>query len=339
MKNQVFLSLLCFLYFNTWSQQFVKTTTPCNNELLKKTAGRWIKTGEAYHAKISQQQQKEIQNRLNAFHQLMFNLYPSPVAFDAIPSFCTDDKELNGDATVYYSYTGFFCAYTCGRETYEMMRGYPRESGTEMSIHVNFLENIFLHSITDKPLIETMRIDGRPIKSMPVLVGKWKGYDVYVPETGSGEKIVLLHRLGVLPYIPVTRKQYLEKCLVFLPKFFAPDPNGLKNVELWGGDKKAYEEQLKKMEKIKDDVLKYYQAELRATTSTGLLDSPAIISGGMADIGTSNPIFTTQASGGRMLVTVAPSYIKICQNTFHNLWFSNGAPVNVELIDLWILTM
>src|SRR6266542_1758245 len=84
--------LLCLSCFS-WSQQFVKTTTPCNDELIKKTAGRWIKTRETFYAKVSQQQQKEIRNRLEAIHQLMLNIYPSPIAFDAVPSFFTSDQE------------------------------------------------------------------------------------------------------------------------------------------------------------------------------------------------------------------------------------------------------
>src|SRR6185369_2580337 len=181
-KQIIALSFLLCLSCFSWSQRFVKTTTPCNDELIKKTPGRWIKTREAFHAKLSPQQQKEIVNRLNAFHQLMYTIYPSPVAFDAVPSFFTADQEFgsqlkfdpspnvgykdfkaNGIPTVYYSYTGFFCAYGCGRETYEMMRGYPSEDGTSMGVDINSL-NSFLTESNPKDYLEIMRIDERPIK-------------------------------------------------------------------------------------------------------------------------------------------------------------------------------
>jgi len=328
MKKQfLFLALVFFTCTFLHSQQFVKTTTPCNDELLKKTPGRWIKTREAFHANLSQQQQKEIVNRLNAFHQLMFNIYPSPVAFDAVPSFFTTDQEFgsqlkfdhspnvtyrdfkaNGIPTVHYSYTGFFSPYGCGRETYEMMRGYPSEVGTAMSVGTNSLDPFFAGSSPQDGL-EIMRIDERPIKMMAVVVGKWKGHDVYSPELGSGMKMVLLHRDGILPYIPVTRKEYLDRCLELLPKFFTVDTVSLKNLELLAG-KQERDEQVKKYQKVKDDVLKHYQDELQATTSAGLLDSPAIISSYILYIGTDYPIFTKQAVGGKMLVTENPAYMK-----------------------------
>jgi hypothetical protein len=152
---------------------------------------------------------------------------------------------------------------------------------------------------------------------MPVLIGKWKGYDVYAPELGSGTKMVLLHREGILPYIPVTRKQYLDRCIEYLPKFFTPDTASLKALELLAAKvpellagKQERDEQEKKYQKVKDDVLKHYKDELDATTKAGLLDSPAIIPGTIADIGTEYPIFTTQVAGGRMLVTENPAYMK-----------------------------
>ena len=32
--------------------------------------------------------------------------------------------------------------------------------------------------------------------------------------------IVLIHRKGILPYIPVTRKQYLEQCISYHTKIW-----------------------------------------------------------------------------------------------------------------------
>jgi hypothetical protein len=328
MKKQfLFLALAFFTCTFVHGQRFVKTTTPCNDELIKKTPGRWIKTREAFHAKLSQQQQKEIVNRLNAFHQLMYNIYPSPVAFDAVPSFFTADQEFgsqlkfdpspnvgykdfkaNGIPTVYYSYTGFFCAYGCGRETYEMMRGYPSEDGTAMGVDINSL-NSFLKESNPKDYLEIMRINERPIKLMPVVVGKWKGYDVYAPESGSGLKMVLLHRENILPFIPVTRKEYLDRCLECLPQFFDKSLTADTAVVKMIG-KQEWDEQVRKFQKIRNDVLKHYQDELQATTAAGLLGSPAIISSYILDIGTDYQIFTKQSAGGRMLVTENPAYMK-----------------------------
>src|SRR5947207_2846001 len=44
--------------------------------------------------------------------------------------------------------------------------------------------------------------------------GKWKGYDVY------GGSNVVIARKGTLPYLPVTRKQYLDRAIPYVTKFY-----------------------------------------------------------------------------------------------------------------------
>jgi hypothetical protein len=354
-KQSLVAVLFLFNCLPALGQQFVKTTTPCNEELLRKTPGQWIRGGNGFHAKVSQQQQKEIQNRLDAIHPLVFNLYPSPVAFDATWfGFSTDEEfgsqlkfdrspnvglrgfEEDGMQTVYYSYSAKFCAYHCGRAPNEIMRGQGCEAGTFISVQINSLGVFFAHA-TPGDLAEVMRIEGRPIKIMPVLRGNWKGYDVYYPESGSSQKMVLLHRDGMLPFIPVTRKQYLDRCIEYLPQFF----DSMMKPSPWTIDKKEQDEQLKKMQKIKEDVLKHYKDELLATSSAGQLSTPAIISTYIMDIGTNYPIFTTQAAGGNMLVTENPAYIKkglpkyIPQFMVFTLWPCRcGADVSLDPYNL-----
>ena len=138
---------------------------------------------------------------------------------------------------------------------------------------------------------------------------KWKGYDVYSPQAGSGDRFVLLYRNGILPYIPVTRKQYLERSIQCLENFF--DKN-IKTYEEFGAfmDKKTKDENIKREQQQKDEVLKYYRHEMESTTKAGLLDSPAIIPVTFAYPDPNVPIFTTSTAGGHMLVTENPAYIK-----------------------------
>jgi hypothetical protein len=321
MNKYFIITILILLPGISPCQQFVKTTTPCNEELLKKTPGRWINVGEGLHAKISNQQLQEIRNRLGMIQQFVFNLCPSPIGFDASWSRFTSDEHFasnlkivrlsgggintentDGIPCVYYQYYAQFSPYGCGREPYEMRRGWPSEDGSRVIVHVNRLEGCFARSISDNPLQEVMRVDGRPVKMMPVLQGKWKGYDVY----GGGTKIVLLHREGMLPYIPVTRKQYLDRCIEFLTQFLIPDP---KSLELMA-DKRDRDELIQKYQRMKDEVLTHYKEELVATGSAGLLDSPAIIQEPICDISSTSPIFIKLPSGGTMLVTENPAYLR-----------------------------
>ena len=162
---------------------------------------------------------------------------------------------------------------------------------------------------------EEMRIDGREIRMMPVIKGKWKGYTLYTPERGSGETMVLLHREGMLPYIPVTRKQYLDLSIRHLTNWYDKmiadmDKNAKAFIDAGMTDPQTIKEGKEKFEIQKKDVLKYYQDELAATTAAGLLDTPAIIPGVMGDVSTIDPIFTTEAAGGRMLATENPTYFR-----------------------------
>ena len=102
------------------------------------------------------------------------------------------------------------------------------------------------------------------------------------------------------------------RSIEYLQRFFA---NTLKASEDREGlnllmEKKERDEQIKKQQKIRDDVLKHYRDELDATTKAGLLETPAIVVDGIADMDISHPIFTTQENGGRLLVTENPAYMK-----------------------------
>jgi hypothetical protein len=310
-------------------------------------------SGRFLNATISKQQEQEIVNRLNVIHQWVFNIYRSPMAFDAIPAFSTSDQDfasllkierdqygirsssVGGTPTTSYGYSAGFCAYSCGRDDHEIMQGAGCETGTNISVTTNSLNSIFIGTNLDDFYAEIMRIDNRPIKMMCVSSGiKWKGYDLYVREKGSTEYRVLLHREGMVPYIPVTRKQYLDRSIECCQKFFDKviksyeNPEGLATLM----DKKERDEQIKKQQKLRDDVLKYYHDTLDATTKAGLLDSPAIIFGRIADMHTSYPIFVTQAESGSMLVTENPAYFKndlpkyIPQLIVFSMWDAKNGP-------------
>jgi len=330
MKKQLTILLLFFFSCpSAWSQdRYIKTTTPCNDELLKNTPGRWMPARENFRAKISKQQQQEIVKRLNSIHQWTYDIYPSPLAFDAQPYSATADIAFasrlkteytqygfhkspeGGTPVIYYDYVAQFCDYNCGRDKYEIIRGAGCEGGTCVFVLCNNLSSIFLPLTLNDFYAEIMRIDERPIQMIrEIRKEKWKGYNVY---DGGGDIMVLLHREDMLPYIPVTRKQYLDRSIACLQRMF---DNNIKAVENPEGlnlltDKKERDEQIKKLEKHRDNVLKYYRDEMEATTNAGLIDSPAIVPEDVLEQRTDSPIFTTIEKGGKQLVTENPSYIK-----------------------------
>src|SRR5204863_7809788 len=68
-------------------------------------------------------------------------------------------------------------------------------------------------------------IDGRPIKRKMFAAGNWKGYDMMSSVGGiyanaASEHYVLISRDGVLPYIPITRKQYLDRAVQYITRYY-----------------------------------------------------------------------------------------------------------------------
>ena len=132
--NKQILIIFLVLFNGTFicGQTWIKTTIPCDKELLLKTPGEWMKPGYGYHATVSKQQLQEIENRLKVIHQFVHNIYPSPMAFDAVWGYFTTDENfasqikietiqdrfrnsfINGIPTILYSYHVKFCDYHCG---------------------------------------------------------------------------------------------------------------------------------------------------------------------------------------------------------------------------------
>jgi hypothetical protein len=327
MKKQIIILLIFF--FNSLficAQNFIKTNSPCNDEILKNVRGEWIHWGDPWYAKISKQHELEIRKRVETIHQFVFTLTPTLPGMDVAWGIHSADYDFaqqaktehfqdghsrvnffNGIPLVQYTYGVGFFEYSCGKygDNNFMRKGHPREDGASLSVAVNTLNKFLLR---DYGGTEAMQIDGRNIKMMPNEIGTWKGYTMY--DTDYSDFSILLHRDGMLPYIPVTRKQYLELAISYFNKFYDNSIKGYDDPAIAAFiDKKQKEENIKIQQKLRNDVLKYYQDELAATTKVGLLDSPAIVLGFLNSL-TNYPIFTTDAKAGNMLVTENPKYFQ-----------------------------
>ncbi len=91
------------------------------------------------------------------------------------------------------------------------------------------------------------------------------------------------------------------------------DPKKLKSatdyfLSVYQTDQQRRDDRLKIVMKQKEDALKNYTDELKATTEANLLSSPAIVPGGIFNIG-NGPIFTTEANGN-LLITENPTYFQ-----------------------------
>lgn len=149
-------------------------------------------------------------------------------------------------------------------------------------------------------------INGAPFFMLNPVKERWKGYELYYENTLDNRR-VLLHREGMLPYIPVTRKQYLDYCIKKFNKTF--DDMIKSSKEMPFSSQQQKDEAVKTIIKQKNEVLKLYNKELEKNRVANLLDSEAIVwilDNMYPDV----PIFTTGEEDGSLLVTENPAYIR-----------------------------
>lgn len=352
MKKQIILLLLIIIHLTSWSQKSIPTDVPCTDAMAQNAKGRWIKSTD-----IGSYNSKETGTRLDEIHNLILKTYPQPTGVDAVwhrtagisylgakrKYYNTNDGELTFDYSnlphfTYYYYNAGFFRYQCEyNKTHSLLPGYPGETGTWL----NIIANNSLGEIGD----DSWTINGLPVIMHKPALTKKEGIEFLYPEPGRNVRHVLIHRKGILPYIPVTRKQYLAYCIIYhtkiwnetiqsfaqvpvrsleeqekekkakLDKFqkdFGNDPKRLKSavdyyLSGYQTDQQQRDERVKNAKKNKEDELKKFTDELEKTTKEGLLDSPAMV---LVKYYSSPSVFETSPEKGLMLVTENPGYIR-----------------------------
>ncbi len=357
MKKQIILHLLILIHLSAWSQKTIPTDGPCTNIMAEKAKGRWIKNPDNL---FTTAEQSEVFKKLDAIHQLVLKLYPDPTGVDAVWQrtnrnvfFASQLKmdsnrdgvprrnEVNGIPVASYYYSAGFFHYFCGSKN-EMYQGWPGETGTGINVYVNSFD-AYAGAGVDDP----MTIDGRPVRMRIPVRKTWKGYELLYNDEISTFRSILIHRDGILPYIPVTRKQYLDHSIqhlneifdktikemqeipvrslevqeaekkIKLAKFekdFGKDPKRLKSavdyyLSGYQTEQQQREERVKAMVKNKEDIVKHYRDELEKTIKEGLLDSPATVRV-FHSPDAQAPVFVKESEGGQMLITDNPAYLK-----------------------------
>ncbi len=311
--------IICFflsIHLLSYSQEIITTTTAnCDDKLYMSLNGKWKqKQDHPGSSGFSKTEQLETFKRLDAIHQLVFEAYPEPKGLDAVWSrfqisdnlFAyqinytpedTDPLPVNGIPLGKYSYAALCFKYYCSNDAPKREVRVNGETGTWVEVGANDWYS-FMGSIND-----TMTIDGRPVFFRSPVKETWKGYQMLFTGTSSSSRTVLIHRDGILPYIPVTRGQYLTHCIKHVPEMIMALAEGYA-VE---GDKEKKE----RMEKMVGPALKRYQDELEKTTRQDLLDSAAVVFDMHPLVETPGlPIFATEGEGGKMLITENPDYIR-----------------------------
>lgn len=353
MNKHIIILLLVIAHFSSRSQKAIITDGPCTDAMAQNVKGRLIQT-----ANNGTYNTKEISSRIDKIHDLVLEIYPEPTGVDAIwhrtagisyfgskrKYYNTTDGRLTFDYsnlphfTYYYYNVGFF-PYQCEYgKTNSLIPTYPGETGSFLNIIANV-------KLGDMAADDTWTINGLPVVMRKPPITIKDGIEFSYPEPGRNVYEVLVHRKGVLPYIPVTRKQYLDYCIIYhtkihdeiiknfeqmpvrsnevqekekkdkLDKFqkqFGNDQKKLKaNVDYYLSgyqtDQQRRDEQVVKAKKNKEDELKKFTDEMEKTTSEGLLGSPAMV---LVKYYSIPSVFETDPAKGSLVVTENPDYIR-----------------------------
>jgi hypothetical protein len=372
MKIIFVTAALVVLHFSSPGQKTFTAETPCTDVVLFKTPGRWfisyrglLDNGSEY-VPLTKAQVKETTKRMDAVHQLLLKIYPQPTGLDAAwhhtagkGSFGEQVKYVRNSQGIlnrepikekpvasFGHVIGFFRHNCNPHNSKEILPGYPGETGTWVGIHANVLGG----EMSDGGIT----IDGYPLCLRQPLIKKFGDFELQgIVEatlrfsTGGIVRSVLVHRKGELPYIPVTRKQYLEKCIPVVTAFWdesvkaveeqpvrspaeqeaekkatiakmekdhARNPSGMKaaiDYYLAGykTEQQIRDENAKKIKQDKEAALKRYQEEWGKTANEGLLDAPAIVGFFCNRIPGQEPIFVDEKNGW-MVVVQNPVYMR-----------------------------
>ncbi len=364
MKLLIIIFSLLISHFPLQGQNSIKTTTTCDDELLFKTPGRWLTAynGLLDYSKelnLTSAQKKEVLNRLDAIHQLMFSIYPHPMGVDAAwhhsISYGTfaeqkryernNQKILNPIAVkekpvVASSYTCGFFRYFCDpNNSNEIDRGYPGGTGTWLYIYANDLQQVVSPEFFSSGEIpDTMTINGYPVHLREPLIKKLGDIDLLGTDH---ETTVIIHRNGILPYIPVTRKQYLDRCIPYVRKFHDNIIKRLREAPLPFDDKEnrdIRDDQIKTATTNRDFAINRYREELEKTTNDGMLDAPAVVMGIYNPLIHDTPIFVDEKEGS-MIVIENPDYMrkdlpKYVPQFFVVKWIWNDWPPQADIAKL-----
>ena len=330
MKKQIIILLLFSIQLSAQNKdpnphfRKLKISVPCNQEFLNNYRGRWLLPDKLVNGPNNNYSEAAM-NRITQIHEIVKQVYPEPMGSDAywrgtysISDFAytikyvteegrTQKKYLKRRQVEGWKYYMILFAWICSENANEMWNGYPDAGGgNAINVYANYLTVLTGEFMDD----DVWTIDGRPIKAKMPIIGKWKGYDVMATNGGhyadqNNEWFILIPRNDMLPYIPVTRKQYLDRAIAYITKFYDRLIAGSEQIP----DQTERDENKKRNTSQKDIAVKNLQNELQKTTKEGLLSAPAVVRRD-AHFQTEGPIFLSESDGGVMLTTENPDYFR-----------------------------
>jgi len=258
MKKQIIILIIFLItHLSSWSQNTIKTTTPCNDEVLFKTPGKWfieyggmLDNGSEY-IPFNKAQVKEAVTRMNSVRDMLIKIFPEPMGVDPAwhhsigrgsfgeqVKYVTNSQGIMNREALFekpvatYAFVCGFFDLACNPNNLNVIwRGYPGETETWFTVSANGIGNVApeINGSTTNMLIE-----GYPVHLRHPVKEKFDGYELFnckkdvFPDISTNQWRMLFHRQGELPYTPVTRKQYIDQAIIYLSQFYN---DGLKEFE------------------------------------------------------------------------------------------------------------
>jgi hypothetical protein len=286
----------------------------CDDAAIMALKGKWTADSPPRSSPVTSEQYMQAARRTDAIHALLLEAYPEPVGMEEglWERFVGGPPLDAAPGLLGYRYRGslvpYFCAPNASPGSILGKLGAPSRPVYARDSRVSLIVNF--NNFVDTPFLRqwSQTVGGLQVFSRPRHTGTWKGYDLYVDSVG--DKLVLLTRQGMLPYRPVTRKQYIDHQIAMFQRLH---DNSVAATERALQDPLSlrvpgYVEQLKEglanLVMTRERMTAPYREALMTNTAEGTLDLPAIVEGQGPDI------FSTEEKGGKALVTLNPDYFR-----------------------------
>jgi len=205
-------------------------TTGCNDAAIMPLKGNWIADSAPRPSsrEVTIEQYLQVTKRVAAVHPLLLEAYPELVGMQEGRWWRSGGGPSLSGGTLAYSYTGglsqHFCAPKASPDSMLGKLGAPfkpvyvnRAAETNLIVHfIRFGDSGFVRELRG------ITVNGLQVYERQRPACTWKGYDLYVPQQNAIEKggLVLLTRKCILPFRPVTRKQYLDYKIAETQRFY-----------------------------------------------------------------------------------------------------------------------
>lgn len=185
---------------------------PCNDEIIMAIKGKWTKKY------INNETGAQPILRIEKMLKILQAANPEPKGMEVKFGYTTTGNPLVQNGPVQYEMTSGFFTYYCNKNVNKMLVG--GETAVWFHVYANqfnkFLDEIKEYTIEDQP-VYLLRKKAGEIKGYPVYEGN------YNQKTNLGtfySRAIILTRNGQLPWLPVTKKEFLTAYISLNEKRF-----------------------------------------------------------------------------------------------------------------------